>query len=242
MKPPATASSPTRTTTRACRSSYNTPQQLIGFLPGGLKLTAAFINGTGRASEDTDRRIDQVYRAAYQTPNKVLGVGVSYWDGQLGAAGATGNFGRKRQLYGADAQLTFPFGVFLQGEYVGGKLSSAQRSRSQTTLATVFAPGNKIEGYYVQGGYTFSPAGSHPLSLFASYDVLRRAEGSAGASGSYTDENIGYGAVVQSGQSDTSARLLHRARQGRPYVRLQSDQDRPDHRRTASEVLSSREY
>jgi hypothetical protein len=52
--------------------SYNTPQQLIGFLPGGLKLSASFINGTGRASEDTDRRIDQVYHVAYQTPNASL--------------------------------------------------------------------------------------------------------------------------------------------------------------------------
>jgi hypothetical protein len=175
--------------------SYNTPQQLIGFLPGGVKLTAAYINGTGRASENTDRRIDQVYRAAYLTPSKVLGVGVSYWDGQIGAAGTPGNFGRKRQLYGADAQLTLPFGPFLQAEYVGGKFEQRTYFSTQTALTTADAPGNKMEGYYVQGGYTFSPAGSHPLSLFASYDILRRSEGIATASDSYTDENIGYGAT-----------------------------------------------
>jgi hypothetical protein len=99
-------------------------------------------------------------------------------------------------LYGADAQLAFPVGVFLQGEYVVGKFEQRTAFASPTALTptTVDAPGNKIEGYYIQGGYTFGQSGAHPLSLFTSYDVLRRAEGSVGASSSYTDENTGYGA------------------------------------------------
>ena len=55
--------------------AYNTGQQLL-FLPAGLKLSVAAINGAGRTSEETDRTIDTVYHAAYQTKNKVLGVGV----------------------------------------------------------------------------------------------------------------------------------------------------------------------
>jgi hypothetical protein len=183
--------------------SYNTPGQL-GFLPGGLKLTAAFINGTGRTSEDVDRHIDQVYHIGYQTRDKQFGVGASYYNGQIdspatvtGALGVGPAYtGRKRELTGFDAQFTSPAGPFVIGEYISGTFEQRTAFPSFGALAptTVYAPGNRIEGYYAQGGYTFSPLGSHPLSLFASYDVLQRAAGGAGSDGAYDDENLGYGA------------------------------------------------
>lgn len=183
--------------------SYNTPGQL-GFLPGGLKLTAAFVNGTARASEDVDRRVDQIYRVAYQTGNKQIGVGASYYNGQIDVpatvTGALGTgpayVGRKRELLGLDAQFVSPAGPFVLGEYVSGKFEQRTAFPAFTALAptTVYAPGNRIEGYYVQAGYTFAPSGSHPLSLFVNYDALRRADGGAGADGAYDDENTGFGA------------------------------------------------
>lgn len=175
---------------------YNTPQQLV-FLPAGLKLTAAFINGTARSSEDVDRRIDQVYRVAYQSRDKQFGLGASYYDGQIGAPAAGGRFGRKKQLYGLDAQYFSNAGPFLLGEYVNGKFEQRTAFANFTDLSptTVYVPGNRIEGYYAQGGYTFGPTGAHPLSLFVSYDKLRRARSGAGSSDAYDDENVGYGAL-----------------------------------------------
>ena len=70
--------------------SYNVGQQL-SFLPAGLKLTAALVNGTGRTSDATDKFRDQVYRVAYQTPNKVVSIGGSYYLGQVGVPAVTGN-------------------------------------------------------------------------------------------------------------------------------------------------------
>lgn len=174
--------------------SFNTPGQLLGFLPG-LKVTAAFVNGTGRSGEENDRRIDQIYRAAYQTADKQFGLGVSYYDGQVGATGLGANFGRKKQLFGADAQFASNAGPFVNAEYVGGKFEqrTAFAGPAALTPTTVFTPGNKVEGYYGQAGYTFAPLGNHPLSFFVSYDRFRRAAGGAGSSSSYDDENVGYG-------------------------------------------------
>lgn len=181
---------------------YNTPTQLA-FLPAGIKLTAAFINGNGRATEDTDRHVDQVYRAAYQTTDKQLGLGVSYYNGQIGfAQAAVGAYAKRRkQLFGADVQYTSAAGPFVMGEYVNGIYE--QRSAFNTTFtlanplgtfATVNAPGNRVEGYYGQAGYTFNSTTNNPLSLFVSYDKLRRAASGAGKSDTYNDENVGYGA------------------------------------------------
>ncbi len=190
---------------------YNTPQQLL-FLPAGLKLTAALVNGTGRGSEDVDRRVDQIYRIAYQTTDKQFGAGVSYYDGQLpsglgfngilGVTSKTAFAGRKKELYGVDAQYISNAGPFLLAEYEGGKFEqvtafgqTAITTTNPLGLTTVAALGNKIEGYYVQGGYTFEPTGNHPLSGFVSYDVLKRASGGPLENGSYEDENVGYGAT-----------------------------------------------
>ena len=195
---------------------YNTGQQLL-FLPAGIKLTAALINGTGRTSDDTDAFKDQVYRVAYQTPNKVVSVGGSYYYGQVNnfpgaaAAGVTGTIlgatgypytGRKKELYGADAQIVLPSGPFVNAEYVGGLYE--QRSffgaPGANAVTTAYAKDNHIDGYYVTGGFTFGQKGSHPLTLAGQYDVLRRGEGKAnafnpGGSSAYTDENVGYGAL-----------------------------------------------
>jgi len=189
--------------------SYNTGQQLV-FLPAGLKLTAALINGAGRTSNDSDAFKDQVYHIGYQSKDKVVGIGGSYYYGQInttgipaniaggGAFAGTGPFytGRKKELYGADVQIVTPFGPFVLAEYVGGLYE--QRSffgaPGATGLTTAYAKDNHIDGYYVTGGWTFGQAGAHPLSLVGQYDVLRRGEG-PGGSRFYTDENVGYGAL-----------------------------------------------
>ncbi len=184
--------------------SYNTGQQLL-FLPAGLKLTAALVNGSGRTSDDSDSFKDQVYRIAYQTKNKVVSVGGSYYYGQintpsvLGApAAGTGSVytGRKKELYGADAQIVTPFGPFLNAEYVGGLYEQRAyfASPSASTLTTAYAKDNRIDGYYATAGWTFGQKGSHPLTLAGQYDVLKRGEG-PGGNASYTDENVGYGAL-----------------------------------------------
>ncbi len=188
--------------------SYNTPRQLV-FLPTGLKLTAALINGSGRTSDDSDGFKDQIYRIAYQTKDKVVSVGGSYYYGQINTSGIPGNLvgtgitgtgsqytGRKKELYGADAQIVTPFGPFINAEYVGGLYE--QRSffgaPGANALTTAYAKDNHIDGYYATAGWTFGQKGSHPLTLAGRYDTLKRGEG-PGGSDSYTDENIGYGAL-----------------------------------------------
>ena len=196
--------------------SYNTGQQLL-FLPAGLKLTAALVNGTGRTSDDTDAFKDQIYRIAYQTPNKIVSVGGSYYYGQINnttgtaAGGVSGTIlgstgypytGRKKELYGADVQVVTPFGPFVLAEYVGGLFEQRSyfNAASANGLTTAYAKDNHIDGYYVTGGWTFGQTGNHALTLAAQYDTLRRGEGgsngfNSGGSGSYTDENVGYGAL-----------------------------------------------
>ena len=195
--------------------SYNTGQQLL-FLPAGLKLTAALINGTGRTSDDTDKFKDQVYRVAYQSPNKVVSVGGSYYYGQVNVPNVTGApasglgpqyTGRKKELYGADAQIVLPGGPFLTAEYVGGLYEQRsffnEGSATPFALNTAYAKDNHIDGYYVNGGFVFGSAGSHPLTVAYQYDTLKRGEG-RGGSGSYTDENNGYGVLYG---LDKAARL-----------------------------------
>ena len=190
--------------------SYNTPQQLI-FLPAGLKITAALVNGTGRTSNDSDAFKDQVYHIGYQSKNKIVSIGGSYYYGQVNnfsgaaTAGVAGTIltstgpqhtGRKKELYGADAQIVTPFGPFLYAEYVNGLYE--QRSYFSATaangLTSAYAKDNRVEGYYGTAGWTFGATGSHALSLVGQYDILRRGEGRGGDS-AYTDENVGYGAL-----------------------------------------------
>ncbi len=200
---------------------YSTPQQLA-FIPAGLKLTFAAVNGAGRTGENSDKKIDTIYRIAYQSPSKVLSLGASYYLGQIknpntGVAAAsllntTGvNYtGAKKELLGFDGQLLVPTGdsaIFVNAEYVGGTFEertfftgTTSSLTNASSLQTVYAKGNKVDGYYVQGGYTFGAAGTHGLTLAASYDVLKRGEGKAnafntGGDGAYTDKNLGYGAL-----------------------------------------------
>ncbi len=200
---------------------YNTQQQLL-FLPAGLKFTVAAVNGAGRTGEDSDRTLDTIYRIAYQSPNKVLSLGTSYYLGQIndpdtGVAATsllnnTGSryTGARKQLLGFDGQLAVPTGqnqVFLNGEYVGGLYEertfftgAANSLTNGSALQTVYAQDNRVDGYYVQGGYTFGATGNHGLTLAANYDVLKRGEGKAnafntGGSSAYKDENFGYGAL-----------------------------------------------
>ncbi len=200
--------------------SYNTGQQLL-FLPAGLKLTAALVNGSGRTSNDTDGFKDQIYRIGYQSANKIVSVGGSYYYGQINTSGIPATFqptvggviptipgtgdqigtgpqytGRKKELYGADVQIVTPFGPFLNAEYVGGlyEQRSYFNSAAANGQSTVYAKDNHIDGYYVNAGWTFGQTGAHPLTLVGQYDVLRRGEGPGGNS-SYTDENVGYGVL-----------------------------------------------
>ncbi len=62
--------------------AYNTPSQLL-FLPSGLKLSYSAVNPNGRATDNTTRHIDSIYRIGYQSKNKVIGLGVSYYDGEV---------------------------------------------------------------------------------------------------------------------------------------------------------------
>ena len=200
---------------------YNTPHQLA-FIPSGLKLTFAAVNGNGRIGEASDRKIDTIYRIAYQTPSKVLSVGASYYLGQIqdpdsGVAGGSllnntgpGYTGAKKELYGVDGQLAIPTGtsqLFVNAEYVGGLYEertfftgTASSLTNGTALQTVYAKDNHVDGYYVQGGYTFGATGSHGFTLAANYDELKRGEGpknayNTGGSSAYDDENLGYGAL-----------------------------------------------
>jgi hypothetical protein len=194
---------------------YDTGVQL--FYPyGQLKLSLNAVNGTGLVSNDVDRRVDGIYRLSWLDKSKVLGIGGSYYDGQLPGTGVgLGNpaanppvkpyAAGQKQLYGADVQAIWPSGPFLLGEYIAGKYE--KRTYFDNTVAgglspvtTTFAPGNHVEGWYVQGGYTFDPKGRHPVTLGMSYDVFRRstsgvpASAPGGASGSsFDDINIGGG-------------------------------------------------
>jgi len=177
---------------------------------GRTKYTFAAVNGSGYGTSstpatDTDRNIDQIYRVAYFGGPKLSG-GASYYNGQISYTAAAGApyTGRKKQLLGLDAQYVPTPNLFLNGEWLGGKFEQRTyfAGATQPTLAmtTSFAPGNRVDGYYVQGGYIISPAGAHPLTLAASYDVLRRSTGGvqAGAAGgpagsNLDDVNLGYG-------------------------------------------------
>lgn len=167
-----------------------------------LRFTAAFINGNGRASDNTDRRIDQVYRLAFESPTSVISAGLSYYNGQLPGSGAGASYlPRKKQLFGADAQITLPAGLFVNGEYVSGQYEQRTEfgysagAGFALSPTTAYAPGNKIAGWYAQSGWIFARRGPHPLTIFASCDVLRRASGGPGASDSFTDANTGCGVL-----------------------------------------------
>ena len=179
---------------------------------GYIKYTAAFVNGTGLATgTDTDRKIDQIYRAAYQTGNKVFGLSASYYNGTVTKAGAAPAAHGKKELIGVDAQYISPAGPFLQGEYLEGKFPVRNyfTDAKPNGATSDFKDGNKVRGYYVQGGWTWGSKGAHPLTAAASWDVFDRSyKGVADSGSSYRDENLGYG-VLYNLDSATRLRLWY---------------------------------
>ena len=160
---------------------------------GQLKFSATAFNGTGLASNDTTRQIDQIYRASYQTPNKQFGVGVSYDNGEIKSYP-----GMHKKLTGFDAQYISPSGPFILGEYVDGTFESRSyfANATDTSPTTTVAPGNKVDGYYVQGGYTANQSGNHPFTVAVSFDTFNRSKsGMVDSGSSYKDENVGYGVL-----------------------------------------------
>lgn len=165
--------------------------------PGQMKYTAAFVNGSGRGSNDTDRRIDAILRAAYASKDGTFGAGASYYDGDISFSGTPPITLRKKQLVGIDAQYTSPAGPFVMAEYISGTFEQRTWMDVPTLkLTTQAAAGNKIAGYYVIAGYTFDKTKPHPWTLAASFDVLQRSKSGAADSGSWwDDENFGIGAL-----------------------------------------------
>jgi len=179
---------------------------------GPVMLKACVVNGTGRSGNDNNNHVDGIYRASYATKNGVFGLGASYYDGRI-PRGGTNAAGQpftgalyqegKKQVGGFDARLAFPVGLFVTGEYVSGKYEQRSFFTSNTAFtANAFAPGNEVEGYYVQGGWTFANKTPRPFTLGVSWDVFKRSKSgvasdvTGGASGSsFDDENIGYGAL-----------------------------------------------
>jgi len=170
----------------------------LSYGPGTIKATAALFNGNGLANgTDTDREADQVYRLAYQSVDKVFGIGASYYNGRVTKAGAAPALSSPKQITGVDAQFISPAGPFLLGEYLDGKFPVRNYFKDNAgTVQSDFTPGNKIRGYYVQGGYTWGFKGVHPFTAGVSYDSFDRSYKGAVDSGSaYRDENLGYGVL-----------------------------------------------
>jgi hypothetical protein len=178
----------------------------------GFTLRGGVVNGTGLSGNDNNDHVDPIVRLGYQTKNHVFGIGASYYDGRIprtgtNAAGVpfTGpNYQEgKKQVGGFDARLNLPAGLFVGGEYVNGKYEQRSFFTSDTAFtANAFAPDNKVEGYYIQGGLTLFGRSAHPLVIATNYDVFKRSNSGVsagtpgGASGSsFDDENWGYGAL-----------------------------------------------
>jgi hypothetical protein len=177
--------------------------------PMQTKYTLAFVNGSGRTSNDTDRTIDTIARIAYQAKDKTLGAGISFYNGHISYAGSPAP-ARKKQLLGLDAQYNTKQGAFLNAEYVAGKFEQTTYFDEPTLkLTTANAPGNKISGYYAMVGNNFGMKTLHPWSLAFSYDVLRRSSsGTADSGSSWDDVNFG-GGVTYNLDSATRFKLWY---------------------------------
>jgi len=182
---------------------------------GVFTARACVVNGTGLSGNDNNNHIDGIYRLGFLTKNKIVALGASYYDGRIPRGGTipgsnppapfTGpNYQEgKKQVGGFDARLSLPVGLFVSGEYVNGKYEQRSFFTSNTAFtANAFAPDNKVEGYYVQGGWTLFKKTGRPLTLAAIWDVFKRSTSgvassvTGGASGSsFDDEDLGYGAL-----------------------------------------------
>lgn len=184
-----------------------------------VKIIWAVVNGTGKNSENTTRNLDQIYRIAYQKPNTFLNAGISYYHGKVSnntGAGPTFYSGKK-ELLDFDIRYIPLNGAFIIGEYLSGAFE--QRSyfnlQSDPSVTTTFAPGNHIEAYCIEGGYTYGAAGNHPTTIFINYDVLRKSTSgvsssiAGGPSGnSFNDVNFSYGFMYNLDKT-TRLRILY---------------------------------
>jgi hypothetical protein len=184
----------------------------LAYSPSFFHLVFAAINGDGSVGNEETHGLDTIYKAGVHTKNNVASADVSWYEGHLPDTKDVGSsyIYLKKDLWDVDAQVASPNGPFILGEYVAGRYD--ERSYFGSTSTTTdplgftsspeFVPGNHVNGYYVQGGWTFHKQGAHPLTLFLDYDVLNRsasgvaASVAGGASGStFEDENAGYGAM-----------------------------------------------
>lgn len=197
------------------QAAYSLQQKLL-FLPPGLNLSVSAVNPNGRAQDNNTRHIDTIYRIKYQTPSKVLGLGVSYYDGEqssgsFSATPASDSFREPRKsIYGVDGQLQTPAGLFVNAEYEAGLFETRSYYNAAGAFTTdAYVKNNQMAAYYVQGGWTFGQTGTHPLQLVVSYDALYRAHSGQNNSAdqfgsgssynpggaSYDDTNLGYGVL-----------------------------------------------
>src|SRR5262249_49853596 len=93
---------------------------MLSYGPQQTKYTLAFVNGSGRATNDTDNTIDAIARISYQNVQKTFSGGVSFYSGHISYVAAPAPI-RKKELFGVDAQYNSPTGAFVNAEYVGGK-------------------------------------------------------------------------------------------------------------------------
>jgi hypothetical protein len=204
---------------------------------GPLHLTAAFVNGTGRASNDVTGQVDQLYRASWQSTDKTLSIGASDYVGKVSAStlggtliseagttttSATAAAIGKKELIGADAQYANPNGLFVNAEMETGEYDALSAiglggATAMYSVNSIIAPGNKVFGYYAQGGYVLGNTGAHPLTLAAGYDQLRRSisglhlvtpQGIAHSGSNWDDDNWG-GGVLYALDSNTRLRFWY---------------------------------
>jgi hypothetical protein len=181
---------------KGVKATYNTPF--------GATVTYAAINGGGRQNENIDGHMDSVAHVAYSTPDKVINGGVSYYDGFVYRArptsysttpAASGGIPVTQMTYpkpikrllGVDGEINLKSGAFVIGEYIKGTYEARSYFDNNWPLNTTWPTGdaalfndgyvkhNQVEGWYLQGGYTFSATGSRPLTLAGDYDVFQRS-------------------------------------------------------------------
>jgi hypothetical protein len=173
------------------------------------------INGTGLASNDTNRGRDVVLRYTKKPKSPVFTYGASVYRGTiLTNAGTTTapvlKASAQKNLYGLDAQYHGKTGMFAQLEYVAGTyeavppIALGDPKAATPVLPSAYVKGNKIEGYSAIFGKTFKSTSAHPYSIIGLYDVLNRGKSLAGQ----TDGNVGLGASYNL-DAGTRARLFY---------------------------------
>lgn len=172
--------------------------------PGKIQFTYALINGAGTNDENIYNHFDSVAHVAYTTPDKVINIGASYYNGEAYENPVPTGVEPKKELWGLDTQIKSRGGAFIDGEFVAGTFElRSYNVGGVTTPATLdtdaYVKGNQVEGYYVWSGYTFNQFSTRPMTLAADYDVFQRSKSTSGgadqSSSSYDDVNWGLGAL-----------------------------------------------